>query len=802
MQSSFRPLFLLPLVAAMPVCARAAVVSDPAPPATLPDSGPAAPVVAIAFSPDGTLLYSLDESGELRARDLQNGKSRFRGAPAPGAAKLRVLAGGSLLVGLSNGGVQLVGKPVQGQPLAVKHFYVGDKPMPRDEANPLPLITLDGFVVSPDGTRLAVQTLETEQIKDGSRPKPGAKTARVRVWKLSDDQTPLEIGTFPADKGAPQLAWSEAQTLVVATSDVSLQRFDATSGAKTGEWKPPAGAAPKADPEKEEAEFQRRLQRMPERMRERALEAHERAKERAAQNPTDPNAAPDFGRAVGLSSDGKFVLAASRAGVVWWNTLDNTSRVLEKSERLGTLSSAQFSPDGRFVTLRGGARGGRGSGAFYLWNSDGTQAGFGSSPRAEDTDVAFAPDSSRVAMSDESGQVRVWNTGAALAKVADTTLPGFFQAWSALGATPDGAFAVSENKVWKIGATGAARVFENTPIEFDAALAPGVKANLRQNIAAFAASSDGTLWAEHVSFENFTGTLENAGVPRGELRARDAQTGAVLWKQSLQGFSTPLLRFLPDGTLLTGGRGGGIRLRGTPEDPLSGLQARDGKTGQPKDVGIEWGDKNGGREPGSVEILEPSANGKRLVVSSGSGGNGVQTVNLETKKPFSFFGANIEIPRGAWATSPDGRFLAGPSRTGVGVWDLGKERGFPNSFAPDFQLALSSPLPARLNAASWSATGALAAGFADGRVLVWTPDFAPDKAPTWETAPGRAITSLAWSSNGLLLIGDERGDLKTRSAKSGALESTIRLLAPASETAPPRVVRWTSDGKITPVATP
>jgi WD40 repeat protein len=289
--------------------------------------------------------------------------------------------------------------------------------------------------------------------------------------------------------------------------------------------------------------------------------------------------------------------------------------------------------------------------------------------------------------------------------------------------------------------------------------------------------------------------MSNLGIPRGELRGRDTQTGRVLWRVSdANRFSTvDLLRFLPDGTLLTGKGSGGRSL--TPQDDsLAGLQARDGLTGQTKPMEIIWGDQVGTREPRSIEILEPSADGKTLVVSSGSGGNGVQFVDLKRKTITGFFGSNTQVGSGPWATSADGKWLAGSYSNGIGLWDIADARTN-RGMTPDVQLKIEGQL-ARLNALKFSASGALATGLANGRVLLWGSNFIASAIPAWETTTGRSITSLSFSADGKTLwSGDERGELKARDAQSGTLQSTLRLRAPQIEGEVPEWVKWDRSGK-------
>ncbi len=792
---NIRPLFLLPLAVALPVCVRASVVSDPAPPASVPDTGPGAPLASIALSPDGTLLYSLDRSGELLARDIKTGATRFRGALGADATKLRILRGGSLLVGQSDGGVRLYARPVEGKALEARHFYFGEKSVAVTESDSAPLIELDDFVVSPDGTRFAVQTTETGRDTSGQFDYK-FRTARIRVWKLADDRTPLELATFPAVQATPKIAWSDDKTLAVALPNVSVQRFDTTSGAAQSGWKPPATGAVKVDLAKEEAEFQRRKKMWPPDRQEGLQRSHDLAKERAAKVAADPNTPLDFGQTQGISGDGRLVLSATRNGLQLWNTSDNSSRILQKSEGVEGAEETLFSRDNGLVAVRSDT-------AFWLWNLNGTQTGWARTETANFSDLVFAPGGAQIMLGDTSGQVRIWKNSAPLAKAAGTAWPGFFQSWTALQSSSTSLWGRTSRGVGIVNLQNGVRWFDTPLLPAPEQLPAPVKAQMRPDVVDFAVAPDGLSWVESVSLSSFSPTMLRLNIAPGEVRARDAATGKLLWRLSNQSVHPVIVRFLPDGTLLTGGEGAGItRRRPTGAAPPSGqnfagLRAWNGKTGEAHDFPIQWGNIiTGLHEPGSVVILEPSADGKRLVVSSGSGGSGLQTLDLESKQVLTYFDENSDVSPGPWALSGDGHFLAGLSDDDLTIWDVSQPRGKNSDLKRG--ILLKSGIPSRATALAWNKQGALAAGFADGRVLVWAPYAESVPTPTWETAPGRAVTSLAWSQDGQTLSsGDERGDLKTRDGASGALQSTLRLMPPAKEGAPLAWIRWTSDGKIT-----
>lgn len=772
----------------------AAVVTDPSPPASVMEAGATAPLAALAYSTDGTLLYSVDTEGELMEREVQTSAVRSRFGLSGPVSKLRVLSDGSLLVGQGMGVVTRYAKPAAGKPWLSRISFNQDEAGRQLQANPPKFyqLQLGDFVVSPDEKWLALETIETAYQSESpatsraTRRQPGAKTARIRIWNLESGALGRELIAFPADRGTPRFVWSDNATLTVALPEVALQRFNALSGELKSEWKPPADAATRADPAQEAAEMDRRQRLLPDAVRERLRNRPPRPR------PTAPEEPASFGTLQGISKDGKWLLAATRGGLQLWDVENSTSRILERSERLPAGQDAQFSSDSGLLALRN-------AGGFWLWKTDGAQVGWARILFAHYTDLAFTPGSGAptVALSDNAGVTRLWNTGTPLSKEPQSILPGYFQAWTKLSATPTGLLAATSHGVAVLGGTAPLRWFENVPLESPVPLPASAQSQTQQEIVALAAAPDGKSWAESVSFTPYSATMSNLGIPRGELRGRDTQTGRVLWRVSdANSHSTvDLLRFLPDGTLLTGKEGGGGRSLTPQDELLAGLQARDGLTGQIKPFEITWGDKVGTREPQSIEILEPSADGKTLVVSSGSGGNGVQFVDLTRKSVTGFFGSNTEVGRGPWATSADGKWLAGSYYNDIGLWNIAAPRTN-GSLTPDVRLTIGGQT-ARLNALKFSATGALAAGLADGRVLLWAPTFSADATPAWETTTGRSTVSLAFSGDGKTLwSGDGRGELKTRDAQSGSLQSTLRLLTARAEGGVPEWVKWDRSGKV------
>jgi WD40 repeat protein len=781
-----RPFLILStLVLGFVTSAVSEVVTDPAPSANLPDSGHAAPLAAVTYSPDGNQLVTLDTTGELRGRDVKDRKTIWKADIGAGARQLRQARDGAWLIASSSGAITLYEKPQAGKPLTRQREFAGPEVQAQLQTEaPLAALQLGDFALSADGSRLAVLTLETAKSAGASRDKPGARQARLRVWNAQNGQIAREWDVIPMATGTPDLAWSaDGKTLQVALPEGTVQSLDPQSGALQTEWKPAGLAASSSTPDDAaDAARERRLQQLP-------PELQERARQGSTRRGTSTNSATSL---QGISSEGRFVLLATPGGHQLWDTRDNSQRILENSQRLGEGDETLFSPDSLLVAVRKG-------GGFWLWRTDGTQIGWARIPFLNYSALAFSPDGKHIALGDEAGVARQWATTAPLAKTAEATFEGFFQPWRHLSATPNGIIAATARGTAAIGADGTLRWFPTESIASPAELPEYAKSQTRPEILHVAAAPDGKLWVESLAYDSFSSTMSNAGIPRGELRARDTQTGAILWRQTDNQPARTIdnFHFLPDGTLLTAKGGGGGRSLRETDQSLTGLQARNGRSGEPLPLDIQWQDKVGFREPGNAEIMEVSPDGKWLLVSSGSGGNGLQIVDLAAKTVVHSFGANTAIDPGQWGLSPEAKWLARagrpPGRSTLDLWDLSRARQPNSSAAPSVRL----PLPSQGRTLAFSPDGSLAVGLSDGRLLFYTAPFSANATPKWETTPGNVIETLTFSADGKILwSGNGRGDLTARDAQSGQLQSTWRLLAPAGENAQPSWVRWARDGKV------
>lgn len=808
----------------------AAVVSDPEPPASVPDSGHSAPLVAAAYSADGAVLYTVDSIGELRGRATDTGASLLRTDVGVGVTKLRVLGDGSLLLGRASGAIVLFDKPGVGKRLVERRTFnvvkqgeqlAGTTPadaptdapptvipptdadnttprgrVPRGSRPSVPVFELGELAPSPDASLLAVTVQETPAAARVARPvafgplvgapRPNGQMTHLAVWDLRRGERLYQWESIPTTGDGPRLAWDAlGKTLLVALPEVGVQRFEPRTGALQGEWKPPAEAATTPDPAALEEEAQRRMKALPEHLRERVERAEERRREQNAANPAAA-ATPDFGTLRAISPDGSRLLAATRRGWQLWELGTNSNRLLDGSQRLSAGSQVQFSPDGKLIAAYSG-------GTFWLWSTEGSQIGFGSGNFAKYTDVDFTPDGRRLALADDTAVARQWATTAPLSKTAQVVFPGYFQGWRHLSALPNGVLAATANGVAVIDTAGKPKWMSNPPIEAPELPEGAPRTPTRPQLTELVAAPDGQTWVETLTYETYTSTMMNAGIPKAEVRGRDMANGDVLWRLADHGSYTAVAdsQILRDGTLLTGRRGWSVSA-GPMDTSLLGLQARDSRTGETKDFGIEWGKERGYRDPGSVAMLEASRDGKYLLVSSGSGGNGLQIIDLQAKKVANFFGSNVQIDKGEWDMSWDGEWLARTGATSLELWDLQQKKP-DSSSVPTVRVALTSAA----HVVRFGRDRSLAVGLADGRILFWASPPANDTPPAWETAPGRTIHTLEFSTDGKTLwSGDERGDLVARDAQTGQWQSTLQLSTPKDGDGVPTWVHWTRDGKV------
>lgn len=774
----------------------AATVVDPSPPSELPEIGASAPLVSLTYSNDGNLLYTLGTTGELIGREVQNQHTVIRGYVGENATKMRVLPDDSLLIGHSNGDISWYQKPLAGKPLARQGEFPSPpmKPPVNDPTGRNSIayeLELEDYVPSPDGALLAVAITETTWNTSFEQRHIEARTALLQVWDMRSKSIvhtwePIPLSKLPRRRGtldSLHLAWeNNGKTLDVAMPNVTVQRFDPHTGALLSEWKPSAEGALQPDPAAKDAEMRRRFSKLPPDLRDKAEEAYERRKATGAKE----SSTPDFGQTQAISLDGKLLLAATPNGWQLWNIASNSNVILEKARQLAPGDSVQFSADNTMLAIHS-------EGWFWAWRNNGTQIGFAHVPFVNFGGSAFSPHGKYLALGDDTGTARQWEIATPLPQTASTIFPGFFAPWRHLSFAPNLMLASTDRFVASLGANGHLHWFASEPIKLPEPLSDNEKTFAREGIDHLAAAPDGKSWAEYTSYGTYSSAMEIEGIPRGELRECDAKTGQILWRQADEGAFPTLnvLQFLADGTLLTGGRGGGVSVRPLP-NTFGGLQARDGRSGEPAQLGIAWDNKRGFEKPFRVEVMQTSRDGKRLVVFAYVSDSGIQVVDIPSKQIIQYFGNNVRIERGEWALSPDGQWLARAAKTRIDLWNLNQPR---SNHSRKATVSLNVTSPAQ--ALCFGNDNSLAVGLQDGRVLLWAPNPTPDAAPLWETKPGRAINVLQFSLDGKTLwSGDERGDLKTRNAQNGQLQSTLRLLPPSSENNVPTWVRWTRGGTI------
>jgi len=428
---------------------------------------------------------------------------------------------------------------------------------------------------------------------------------------------------------------------------------------------------------------------------------------------------------------------------------------------------------------------------LWLWSAAGAPLGRAVRQDSELQSVAFSPDGATLAAGDDHATVCLYDTAAPLSGAVRLVLPGFYRPWQVVRATSHGVVAATESAIGSLGTDGNLKWQAMEPIQSPAAPPAYVRPALRDLLI----SADGALQVEAVYFTPYTATMMGQGIPMGEVRARDRQTGAILWRKADTGRSqTPALALAPDGSLFMGKPGWSVSRAGTPADDWVGLHRWDAKTGAEQPLDIAWDTKQGPQPPRGMDAVTVSADGSRAVIQDP---NMLHYVDLDAKQQLQWFRSG-SMSDYKVVLSADGHWMAGAAPDGrVLLWDMARQR-------PDWDIhadvvfdTAPTGTPGSRAHLAYAPDGKLAAGLGDGRVLVWPPNPGMTTTPLWETAPRDAVTALAWSHDGQRLwIGDHRGDLRARDGATGKLISSLRLLPPAAEGGPDRWMRWDGEGKL------
>ena len=783
---------------------RAAVVTDPPALSSLPDVGASSPLTGLAYSPDGTVLYTLGITGELIGRNVNDQHTVFRGDVGNNGGKIRVLPDGSLLIGREDGNVSLYEKPAAGKSLVARGAFPAPEPKASVEGAPGKPSTLyqyeiENFVPSPNDALLAVAVTQITWNVDYAQRQIKSRDALLQVWDMKSksvlhswEAIPLtKLHSRPGDWDILHLAWEKGgKVLDVAMPDVTIQRFNPHTGTLLSEWKPSKEHLVQPNPAAKDAEMKRRFSTLPPDMRAMALEAYEK-RNAASKVETPPTS---FGQTYAISPDGMLMLAASRNSWQILNTKSNSSTILEHTQHRELNNTIHFSVDGTMLVMYS-------EGWFWMWKADGTLIGRAQVPFVTLSGIAFSPHNTHLALADDTGNVRQWKIASPLTKMPDTVFSGFFAPWRNFRFNSNLKLAATDRFVATLDSKGHPHWFARELIKSPSPLSENQKNQTRMVIDHIAAAPDGKSWAEGVSFEHYSSTMITAGFPSGELRVRDANTGQIMRRQEAQYPMSHLeaLQFLPDGTLLSGGEGHERSPVPLPNS-LGGLQVHDAQSGELKSLDITWDKQKGHLKPNGVTQLLTSKDGKRLVVCSDLVGSdiGIQVIDMVSKKIVLSFGGRIGIERGKWALSPDGRWLGIAIKHRMGsedhiyLRDL-NEPQHGNFLGPALRLKVLSPA----QAISFNNDGSFAVGLEDGRVLMFAANPTTTSKPIWETKPGRTIDALQFSADGKTLwSGDERGDLVARNAIDGQWKSTLRLLPPTNEIDAPSWARWERGGKI------
>lgn len=796
------PVVLCLSLGALP--ARAALVQDPTPPLTL-DLGHASALGSVAYSADGTVVLSLDALNEIRWREAATGKTRFVKTLPQAAKELRAAPDGSFFTATADDVLRWWEAPSKDAPLKLRGSFSVETPKPSQvEGQPEGTfqqtdLALKWFGLSPDGKSIATLMIERKMV--GPKYSSGGKitqSAVVRLWN-PDGTLRRALEAIPYTSVPPLAAFTADGKLTVVFPDHSVKWFDAISGEKAKEWAPPAEAAQKATDGAAEraAESERRMQQLPQGLRDR-IPARGGASDRLAAELLLPER--KFGTVTALSSDGTRLLSATLQGFKVWDLTTGTAQLLENTIRLSRMQ-AVFSPDGTRIAMAGGS-------GLWVWDSAGPAKGRVSVPLGDITSVAFAPDGQSIVAGDERAQARIWSLAPGSGADPKTVLAGFFQPWEQITATADGMIFSTGDATAVLPSKGPLHWQTmdpiTTPVQPPAAV--------RQTVTALAASRDGTLLAEAVYYAPYFASLEDKGVPKGELRVRNLATNTILWRVADSGRgSLNDMVWLPDNTLLLGKRGASMSVRFVPES-LGGFQRRDGKTGERLPLDVEWGTTGNRSEPGGIVYLQVAADGSHVLVG---GINGPIILDLKTKAVTGFLTGSysgISAPFGSrnhtayrapvYAISADGHWMASGGGAGsIALWDLTKEhKSYSGS---DLLLRERADDGKGADALAFAPDGTLIVGFGDGSVRAWKPEWTKGATPAWETAAtGFGVKTLGLDHTGTRMwMSDARGELKERDVASGTLQSTLRLMPPnaspaADATRPYAWARWTAAGAL------
>ena len=335
-----------------------------APPPTMTTNGTTA---SLYFAPDGQSLWSVGRDGELTIGTRDGRSVIFRGLlPRREGGGLQVLKDGSFLLGNAWGELQWFEPPQEGQPLKLRRAFDGPeakawqaaRAWQRAEPMPTEMMKLGtgsrsfgALAVAPNERRVAY-SFDILHHSGGAIFSGGApKQETIRVWNLesgviesehiakSDLFGPpkAEGSTSPSRApwhGKPQLAWADAQTLVIARG-LALERFDATTGEKASEWKPLD--APQALGRANVLGQDKYLVMSPAEMNILVKTAL----------PFPFDAAKQ--RLLALSADGKqLIVCDGRKLVTLWNSETGEARILSENAAFVPVA-AKFSPDGTRV---------------------------------------------------------------------------------------------------------------------------------------------------------------------------------------------------------------------------------------------------------------------------------------------------------------------------------------------------------------------------------------------------------------------------------------------------------------------
>lgn len=674
-------------------------------PQVLLEAGQSALTQALTFSPDGKIMAAVAQDGSVRLWENSGAwRATLLDENSSGQAATALTFspdGKTLAVGDREGNVRLWRVPEKSSalssPAAIWKFGEGIIARQNAPENEKPSTARDGdeeivaLAFSGDGAKLGAAGYYG-QARSGSGGS-GLSGLRLHVWDAASGKSQWTKTFYEAQSRVAQtmIAFEDGSTLVATGAPNFVQKFDGTGNAGT----------PLAIPE----------------------------------------AAARRGGAVllALSSDGKSVLAKGQGDYKIYDTQTGkvtatleakplaenpeanarrremaermTGRAMPErapaapSERLGFPIGAAFSPDNQTVAIvftQSGAR---------IWDANTGAEKLALLTRRKSSGALALAKNGLLALGDDRANIAVWQ-----GENQQFVLPAAAEAVQSLEI-----FERVGAPILLVGAQSGALAQWN--------LATGKLENISgfegRDLTALAVSPDGKLLARGGYLKDYTLTLSETGVGRGQLQVFDLETGKVLWTREDGGKSKlSHLQFSSDGTQLwLASEGGPSRSRAGSRsgDGFEALELLDARTGETATNVPELKDER----IGSAKAFALAQNDSRLAVGDRNSVRvwALPEGDLRLRLNSSRYNNNIA------ALSPSGTWLALADPRGDGsirMWDTTRVRETGRGRGGDWPDANLCAAPEDQTAPAATALqysrlggGRFWAGDARGRLLMW-----------------------------------------------------------------------------------